>query len=257
MPSFSLFRPSLLAVAIAVAPLPLLAQTPNGETTVGEVREYSLPAAPLASTLNRIAAEAGLVLSIDPALTRDRMAEPVQGRFDGQGALQRALRGTGLELRQSASGSYSVQQAATDAMALPDVTVTAAETSAEGSEVNGYRVSSAKHGGGVGNMALQDAPYSISVVSGDMLRNTQTTSTDEVFKRNPFTQLYSPKNAGYASAVAIRGYSSAGNLSIANDGLRYSTRYDSGNFVEDVEQIEVLTGLSGFLYGPGLSLIHI
>lgn len=76
MPSLSLFRPSLLAVAIALAPLPLLAQT---DATSDSMHDYSLPAAPLASTLNRIAAEAGLVLSIDPALSRDRMAEPVQG----------------------------------------------------------------------------------------------------------------------------------------------------------------------------------
>ncbi|WP_181297827.1 TonB-dependent receptor [Pseudomonas sp. Q2-TVG4-2] len=252
MPSLiSLFRPSLLAVAIAFAPLPLLAQSASDSAaTVDDVREYALPAAPLATTLNRIAAEAGLVLSIDPALTRERMAQPVQGRFDGQGALREALRGTGLELRQANPGSYSVQPAPTDAMALPDVTVTASEPLVEGSEDSGYRTTTARNVGALGGMALQDAPYSISVVSSDMLRNTQTTSTDEVFKRNPFTQLYSPKNAGYASAVAIRGFSDAGNLSIANDGLRFSTGYDSGNFVEEMEQIEVLTGLSGFLYGP-------
>jgi iron complex outermembrane receptor protein len=226
-----------------------MAQT-YGETGAGPVRDYAVAAAPLGSTLNRIAAEAGLVLSIDPALIRDRMAAPVQGRFDGQSALEQALRGTGLELRQSASGSYSLQPTATDAMALPDVTVTAAEAQVEGGEADGYRVSSVRNVGALGGMALQDAPYSISVVSSDMLRNTQTTSTDDVFKRNPFTQLYSPKNAGYASAVAIRGFSDAGNLSIANDGLRFSTGYDSGNFVEEMEQIEVLTGLSGFLYGP-------
>ncbi len=50
--------------------------------------------------------------------------------------------------------------------------------------------------------------------------------------------------------MAIRGFSGSGNLSIANDGLRYSTGYDGGNYIEEMEQIEILTGLSGFLYGP-------
>jgi iron complex outermembrane receptor protein len=99
-------------------------------------------------------------------------------------------------------------------------------------------------------MALQDTPFSMSVVSRELLENTQTTSSDDVFKRNPFTQLYSPKNAGYASAVAIRGFTAAGNLSLANDGLRFSNGYDGGNFIEEMEQLEILTGLSGFLYGP-------
>ncbi len=250
MPSLSLFRPSLLAVAIAVAPLPLLAQTPNGETAAGEVREYALPAAPLASTLNRIAAEAGLVLSIDPALTRDRIAEPVQGRFDGQGALQEALRGTGLELRQSASGSYSLQQAATEAMALPDVTVTATETLAEGGEESGYRASAVRNVGALGGMALQDAPYSVTVISSELMDNIQATSSDDIFKLSPTTQFTSPTSAGYASAVAIRGFSGVGNLSIANDGLRFSNGYDGGNFIEEMERLEILSGLSGFLYGP-------
>lgn len=250
MPSLSLFRPSLLAVAIAVAPLPLMAQTPNGETAVSEVREYSLPAAPLASTLNRIAAEAGLVLSIDPALARGRMAEPVQGRFDGQGALHEALRGTGLELRQSAAGSYSVQPAATNAMALPDVTVTATEALANGGEESGYRASAVRNVGALGGMELQNAPYSVTVISSELMDNIQATSSDDIFKLSPTTQFTSPTSAGYASAVAIRGFSGVGNLSIANDGLRFSNGYDGGNFIEEMERLEILSGLSGFLYGP-------
>lgn len=252
MPSLiPLFRPSLLAVAIAFAPLPLLAQSAVGATVVSdEPRDYSLPAAPLATTLNRIAAEAGLVLSIDPALTRDRVAEPVQGRFDSQGALQESLRGTGLELRQSASGSYSLHPAATDAMALPDVTVTATEAPAKGGEASGYRASTVRNVGALGGMALQDAPYSVTVISSELMDNIQATSSDDIFKLSPTTQFTSPTSAGYASAVAIRGFSGVGNLSIANDGLRFSNGYDGGNFIEEMERLEILSGLSGFLYGP-------
>ncbi len=242
--AITLFRPTLLAAALAFASLPALA------ADTAAVRSYQLPAAPLASTLNQIASQAGVVLSIDPSLTAGKTAQPVQGQYDAQTALRQALRGSGLTLVANSAGTFSVAPAATDEMTLPATDINAAGI-LDGSADSGYRTESIKNVGALGGMSLQDTPYSISVVSKEMLQNTQTTSTDDVFKRNPFTQLYSPKNAGYASAVAIRGFSSAGNLSIANDGLRFSTGYDAGNYVEEMEQIEILTGLSGFLYGPG------
>ncbi|MBD9482916.1 TonB-dependent receptor [Pseudomonas sp. PDM14] len=235
----NLFRPSLLAAAIAFGGLPLAALADT----------YQLPAAPLASTLNKIASEAGIVLSIDPALTAGKTAQPVRGDYDALAALNTALQGSGLQLVQSSAGTYSLEPLAQDAMNLPTTSINA-RGQADGSASAGYRSEAVKNVGALGGMRLQDTPYSMSVVSKELLQNTQTTSTDDVFKRNPFTQLYSPKNAGYASAVAIRGYSGAGNLSIANDGLRYSNGYDGGNYVEEMEQIEILTGLSGFLYGP-------
>ena len=234
-----LFRPGLLAAAISLASLCATAQA---ET-------YQLPAAPLASTLTQIASQAGIVLSIDPALTADKQSAPVTGDYDALDALHQALQGSGLQLQQNSAGSYSLAPVPQAAVALPDVTVTAS-AALEGTEAAGYRSKTIRNVGALGGMRLQDTPYSMSVVSKELLQNTQTTSTDDVFKRSPFTQLYSPKNAGYASAVAIRGYSGAGNLSIANDGLRYSTGFDGGNFIEEMEQVEILTGLSGFLYGP-------
>jgi len=242
--AITLFRPTLLAAALAFASLPALA------ADNAAVRSYQLPAAPLASTLNQIASQAGVVLSIDPSLTAGKTAQPVQGQYDAQTALRQALRGSGLTLVANSAGTFSLAPAATDEMTLPATDINASGI-LDGSADSGYRTESIKNVGALGGMSLQDTPYSISVVSKEMLQNTQTTSTDDVFKRNPFTQLYSPKNAGYASAVAIRGFSSAGNLSIANDGLRFSTGYDAGNYVEEMEQIEILTGLSGFLYGPG------
>ncbi len=242
--SINLLRPTLLAAAMAFASVPALA------ADTAAVRSYQLPAAPLASTLNQIASQAGVVLSIDPNLTAGKTAQPVQGNFDAQTALRQALRGSGLTLVANSAGTYSVAPGADEAFTLPSAEISG-NTVQDGSADSGYRTESVKNVGALGGMSLQDTPYSISVVSKEMLQNTQTTSTDDVFKRNPFTQLYSPKNAGYASAVAIRGFSAAGNLSIANDGLRYSTGYDAGNYVEEMEQIEILTGLSGFLYGPG------
>lgn len=243
----SLLRPSLLAVAIA-APLvttPLIA----AEQT-GSLQSYNLPAAPLATTLNQIASQAGIALALDPALANGRTSAPLSGRYDGVGALQQALRGTGLQLQQSSAGTYSLMAVEAGVLALPNTDINASTASTDGSAEAGYRVENVKNVGALGGMKLQDTPYSMSVVSQEFLKNTQTTSLDDVFKRNPATQLYGPRAAGYASAVAIRGFSGSGNMNIANDGLRFTNGADAGNFIEDTEQLEIITGLTGFLYGP-------
>lgn len=234
-----LFRPGLLAAAISLASVctPALADS------------YQLPAAPLASTLTQIASQAGIVLSIDPALTANKQSAPVAGDYDALGALQQALQGSGLQLQQNSAGSYSLAPVPQAAVALPDVTVTSQVVN-EGSAASGYRSDTAQNIGALGGMRLQDAPYSVSVVSKELLQNIQATSSDDVFKLSPATQFTSPVSAGYASAVSMRGFSGAGNLSIANDGLRFSNSYDAGNFIEEMERLEILTGLSGFLYGP-------
>ncbi|QLF93996.1 TonB-dependent siderophore receptor [Pseudomonas sp. ABC1] len=247
-----LLRPTLLAAGIAMlglaAALPASAQENHGEQS----SEYALPAAPLASTLSRIAADAGLVLSIDPQLTRGRTSQPVQGQLSPEQALRQALSGSGLILVPGASGSYSLQALDSgNALLLDDVDISGRLRTQDGSEASGYRSEDLKNVGALGGMALRDTPYSISVYSSDLVRNIQATSLDDIFKLNPSTQFTSPTTAGYASSLSVRGFSASGNLNVANDGLRFSNSSNSGNAIEEMERLEVVTGLSGFLYGPG------
>jgi len=93
-------------------------------------------------------------------------------------------------------------------------------------------------------MSLQDAPYSVTVVPRELLANIQAQSPDDVFRINPTTQSTTPQITGWAPMVRIRGYNS---YDSAQDGLRRPYSYAST--MEDKERIEVLSGLSGFLYG--------
>lgn len=233
--SLPLFRPAVLALAITCA-------------GVAQAQTYTLPAAALSSTLTKIASQAGIALSIDPALTAGKQSAPVQGEYDAISALQQALQGSGLQLKSNGSGSYSLAPVEAE-MTLSSASISGQQIM-EGSAADGYRSSAVKNLGALGGMSLQDTPYSVSVVSSELLKNIQATASDDVFKLNPATQFTSPTTAGYASAVSMRGFSGPGNLSVANDGLRFSTGYDSGNYIEEMEQLEILTGLSGFLYGP-------
>lgn len=121
-------RPTLLALSIALqAPLPGLAAEAQPAPTL---RDYALPAGPLAERLNQIASEAGLILVLDPALTAQRRASPVQGRLDGQAALQMALRDSGLALERTQLGTFQLKdpsrkppKAARNEVLLPSITV--------------------------------------------------------------------------------------------------------------------------------------
>lgn len=88
----TLLRPSLLAVAIALS-APLASTSLFAAEQASSVRAYNLPAAPLTSTLNQIASQAGLALTLSPALAAGKTSAPVQGQFDAPSALREALRG--------------------------------------------------------------------------------------------------------------------------------------------------------------------
>ncbi len=156
-----LFRPGLLAAAISLASVctPALADT------------YQLPAAPLASTLTQIASQAGIVLSIDPALTVGKQSTPVHGDYDALEALHQALRGSGLQLQHGSAGVYSLIPAPQATVALPDITVTASQqTESAWGPASGY-LASRTAAGSKTDTALAEAPRSISVATHEQMQD--------------------------------------------------------------------------------------
>src|SRR5690606_30209 len=133
---------------------------------LAHAQSYQLPSAPLASTLSTIASEAGIVLSIDPALTAGKTAQLVRGDYSPLAALDAALQGSGLQLVQNAGGSYSLAPAA-DELTLPSTSINA-RVQAPGSAEAGYRSETVRNVGALGGMRLQDTPYSMSVVSREL-----------------------------------------------------------------------------------------
>ena len=90
-------RPSLLAVAIALG-APLASTTLIAAEQASSARSYTLPAGPLAATLNQIASQAGITLAIDSSLLAGKTSAPVNGTFEATTALREALQGSGLQL---------------------------------------------------------------------------------------------------------------------------------------------------------------
>lgn len=201
----TLLRPSLLAVAIALC-APLASSQLIAAEQASSVRAYNLPAAPLASTLNQIASQAGLALSLNPSLAAGKTSAPVKGQFDATAALREALRGTGLQLEQSNTGTYSLVAVPEGVMALPETAVIGVEnTESAWGPVEGY-VATRTAAGTKTDTALVEAPRSISVATRQQMDDRSVHSLDDAVRYMPGITASSYGSDTRADWLRVRGF---------------------------------------------------
>ncbi|WP_137805011.1 TonB-dependent siderophore receptor [Pseudomonas sp. G(2018)] len=200
----TLLRPSLLAIAIALCN-PLASSQLIAAEQASSVRAYNLPAAPLASTLNQIASQAGLALSLNPSLAAGKTSAPVKGQFDAAGALQEALRGTGLQLEQS-GGTYTLVAVPEGAMALPATSVIGVEnTESAWGPVEGY-VAKRTAAGTKTDTALVEVPRSISIATREQMDDRSVHSLDDAVRYMPGITASSYGSDTRADWIRVRGF---------------------------------------------------
>ncbi|WP_223589842.1 TonB-dependent siderophore receptor [Pseudomonas sp. A-R-19] len=201
----TLLRPSLLAVAIALC-TPLASSQLFAAEQASSVRAYNLPAAPLASTLNQIASQAGLALSLNPSLAAGKTSAPVNGQFDATGALREALRGTGLQLEQSSAGTYSLVAVPEGVLALPATSVIGVEDAESAwGPVQGY-VAKRTAAGTKTDTALVEAPRSISVVTREQMDDRNAHTLDDAVRYLPGITASSYGSDTRADWLRVRGF---------------------------------------------------
>lgn len=126
---------------------------------------------------------------------------------------------------------------------LPPVEVKATHP---GSGASGFITQEATVGP-LGSRPLLDTPYSISVISGELISNQQATSLTDLMKYLPSTQMEARggMDVGRPQSRGMRGDVVANNHL---DGLNVvgTTAYP----MEMMERVEVINGLTGALYGP-------
>lgn len=79
------------------------------------VAQFHVAAGSLDSVLTNVAAQAGKRIIFDPAAVRGRSAAGVSGLMEPEAAIRRALNGTALSLRTTASGDWIISAPAADA----------------------------------------------------------------------------------------------------------------------------------------------
>jgi len=201
----TLLRPSLLAVAIALC-APLASSQLIAAEQASSVHAYNLPAAPLATTLNQIASQAGLALSLNPSLAAGKTSAPVKGQFDAAGALREALRGTGLQLEQSGSGTYTLVAMPEGVMSLPATSVIGMEDSESAwGPVEGY-LAKRTAAGTKTDTALVEAPRSISIATREQMDDRSVHSLDDAVRYMPGITASSYGSDTRADWLRVRGF---------------------------------------------------
>lgn len=234
-PTQPLLRPCLLAIALASLTSPALAEI------------YRLPAAPLAGTLSQIASEAGIVLSIDPSLTAGKQSAPVQGDYDALGALDQALRGSGLQLVRSSAGTYNLAARAEGALALPDTRVYASqEVESAWGPAPGH-VARRSAAGSKTDTPLIEAPRSISVITREQLDNRPTPSLNDALRYTAGVMSSGYGSDSRADWLKVRGFVPTQFL----DGLPLPVGSFANPKIEpwNLERIAVLRGPASSVYG--------
>lgn len=150
----------------------------------------------------------------------------------------------GLTLSTLSSSGWAQAAPASDAAAtLPAVKVSASKdtTVAQADTVSA---------GALGSRKQIDTPFSTHVVTSDEAQDLFATTANDLFKYDPAVSISSDNALAENSMFNVRGMPIDTLNSIKVDGQTFPS-WDTDLSLEPFEQVELLKGLSGFMYGFG------
>jgi iron complex outermembrane recepter protein len=117
-------------------------------------------------------------------------------------------------------------------------------------EVSGERPASVATSGALGSRTVLDTPFSLSVIDRAALDQNQSMTLGQAFFGDPsVVAVMNPYSSGWSSPINVRG------VELAWDSYRLNgAPTDGWGFewpLEIMEQVEVLKGSGGFMYGFG------
>ncbi len=145
------------------------------------------------------------------------------------------------ELKVTAGQTVNFDFALTLAGVTQSVSVSA------GTVENAYRVDNVAAGGPLGTTPILDIPYSVNVISRQLIDDTQSRNFKEAAKYLPlvsFQEMQGPEVLRPES----RGMQGSNMQNDMKDGMGIAVTTPSA--LEEYEQIEVVNGLGGPLFGP-------
>lgn len=112
---------------------------------------------------------------------------------------------------------------------------------------NAYRVENVAAGGPLGTTPILNIPFSINVISRQLIDDTQSRNVKDALKYLPlasFQEMQGPE----VIRPATRGMQGSNMQNARKDGMGIAVTTPSA--LEEYEQIEVVSGLGGQFYGP-------
>ncbi len=146
------------------------------------------------------------------------------------------------------SGAVFAQEtpsASSGEQSLPAVTVKAG-----GLGDTGQQLEKKVSGGVLGDRSQLDTPYSTTVVSGEDLADRQVTKLGQVFANDASATDSSNANNSWAAYLRVRGMLLDWQNAYKINGMPY-VAFGITLPYEQLEQVELLKGASGFMYGFG------
>lgn len=257
-------RALTLALRAAFLGLPLLAATTAAHAQAAPAaREFNIGAGPLGRALTQFAAEAGVLLSVDAALTEGRSTTGLQGRYTVDQGLARLVAGTGLEVAPGAGSGYSLRRAPPTSAATSAATLTAVNVSASVDNeiavgpVLGY-VAKRSATATKTDTPILETPQSISIVTREQMQDYGIHGIEEAVWHSAGVVGGAYGFDSRSDWLLVRGFDPSrymDGLPLPNGTWTGATRIEPYG----LERIEVLKGPSSGLYGamPPGGLINV
>ncbi|GGF58303.1 ferric siderophore receptor [Azorhizobium oxalatiphilum] len=242
-----------LCLAGPLVPAPALAQSAVAART--QALSLSIPAQPLPNAIDAFIRATGWQVGYSSNLVEGLRSRPVSGSYAPLDALTAMLAGTGI--RVNLTGPVTATLIAPTAVRngegaggilLDTVTVTGTQNPT--AHVDGYLATSSATASKMA-VPIIETPQSISVVTSDLIRDTNSTTITEAIQYTPGVIAQAPAFSRMVDDLTIRGFNVAnGNTGMLRDGLKYQSNvYDGGQEPYGLERIEILRGPSSILYG--------
>ncbi|MFC4954349.1 TonB-dependent siderophore receptor [Acinetobacter puyangensis] len=264
-----ILKPVVLSIHLAFASSFVFATSSATAGSTENIQQYAIAAGDLSQALNQFAVQSGVAISTEGKALTGLTTKGLYGNYRVEQGLTILLQGTPFTAQPTQVGYILIGKNDNDKVQardmgqlnpidvtargtangnvtqLPVITVNAEITDASADQ--GYVAKKLKQVGPWGEKSLQDTPYSMSVMSSELIENTVSGDLDQMFKMNPVTQSSALTTVWGYPVANIRGFSTSAGIV---DGMRLSS-YTYGLSTEEIDRVEIMNGLTGFMYGAG------
>lgn len=224
----------------------------------GQTFDIHIPAQPLDQALRALGRQSGAQIVFATDVAKQRQSSAVSGKLSVPDALDKLLAGSGLSARSMGGQSYAIS--APEPAAAPASTAKPSEATLPVVEVQGSRpalfASAGINMGALGERQPEEVPFSVQSYNAELMNSQDARTLMDVLKNDPSIQ--DATQAGAYETVRIRGFFVDWTNTIRRDGMSVAPYYEIP--LENIEQIDVLKGPSGFLYGinsPGGTINYV
>ena len=215
-----------------------------------EERAYKVPSSGLAEALTRFAGQAGVSLSVDPALVSGRRSSGLSGHYSVEQGFALLLQGSGLRLQPVGAGAYTLIPAPEGAaLELAPTSIVGSNLTAAAEDAEPYaggQVTRRGSQGLLGSRDFMETPFSMTTYTHEAVKNQQARTLGDLIASDPSVRSTNPAG-GRFEQFTIRGFSLF-NSDVSYGGL-YGILPTYSIDMEMADRVDILRGPSQLING--------